>query len=189
MPRSAEQVEARSQKNAGVQQRKDREAGRNERPANPNIGKPFKRYIGGDEVQKRASNFSMFNRPPVVAPAPAGSGGENGTGAPVQPPVQNPGINPNQMYSPPAPSGLPMSSLVRGLGSPGQPMPSGPGGAMPQPPMQPPGGPMGAVTGGGNTFGQMPQVTGAMRSGIAQPMPQVPQRPMQYSLANRRFGV
>ena len=174
MPRSAEQVEARSQKNAGVQQRKDREAGRNERPANPNIGKPFKRYIGGDEVQKRASNFSMFNRPPVVAPAPAGSGGENGTGvpgqqtapvelqraAPFQPPVQNPGINP-----------------------------AGLGGVLPRPPIPAPGGPMGPELGGGNTFGQMPKVVGAVGPRMAQPMPQVPQRPIQYSLANRRFGA
>jgi len=174
MPRSVEQKEAGNQKKINVQARKDREAGRNERPANPNIGKPFKRYIGGDEVQKRASNFSMFNRPPVVAPAPAGSGGENGTGvpgqrtapvelqraAPFQPPVQNPGINP-----------------------------AGLGGVLPRPPIPAPPGPMGAVTGGGNTFGQMPQVTGVARPGMAQPMPQVPQRPIQYSLANRRFGA
>lgn len=158
-------------------------------PENPNIGKPFKRYIGGDEVQKRASNFSMFSRPPVEAPPP----GQRT--APVQmPPVPastpsqvmqnnpNPGMNPNQMYSDP--------SQVQPV--PGQLMSAGPGGILPRPPIPAPAGIVGSVTGGGGIFGQMPQatgMTGQRMPNLGQPMPQVPQRPVQYSLANRRFGA
>jgi hypothetical protein len=58
--------------------------------APPAVGQPFKRYIGRDEVQKRAQSFNSFTRPPVVAPP------QNPPAAPVAPvvPGQNGGINP-----------------------------------------------------------------------------------------------
>ena len=161
---------------------------------NPNIGKPFRRYIGGDEVQKRAQNFSMFNRPPVVAPSPTGPGGAPRPSGPggilPQMPPQNPGINPNQMYS----------NLSQAQPVSGQPMSAGPGGILPQQQqaVQRMSGMAGGSIGGATNMSMqnpggtpMPQVTGMPGQRMlnsSQPIPQVPRRPMQYSLANRGWG-
>jgi hypothetical protein len=140
--------------------------------AESNVGKPFQRYIGRDEVQKRAGNMggsgTMFGRLPVVAPAPTPRG-----------PVSAPGGN------------NPNDGGVVGTSVPGQI----PGGAVRQrPQMQPPGGLVASQPGGGGMpggFGPMQRggVVGTSVPGqIPGAMPVVPQRPIQYSLANRGWN-
>jgi hypothetical protein len=121
------------------------------------VGKPFQRYIGRDEVNKRAlGGLRSFDRPPVVAPPPNLGGNRLPTApAPVPAPVP---IAPVVNSAPVTPG--------NNGGFVGTSAPT----AIPQRPIP------------------IPAPMNAGYRAPVQPMPTVPQRPIQYSLANRGWG-
>lgn len=139
------------------------------------FGRPFRRYIGRDEVQKRATSMggaNMFSRPPVTAPVP---------GQPA--PVPAVSVQPHQGGgfmggASPAPiqtlPGMPSNQGLRA------PMPANPGLRAP----------MTGYTGGGGGTVQPPQVQPPMATvAPGNTMPVVRPGSVQFSLANRGWGA
>jgi hypothetical protein len=172
------------------------------------VGQPFRRYIGRDEVQKRAisrGGANMFGRPPVVAPAPGQpapaspvlsavrSGAPSNVGTTLVNQNQNGGINPGGNSFPGSPinpaqaqakamemAGVQQQGMVQNMVQSSVPRPANPGLRAPMP----------GYTGGGGGMGQPPQVqppTAPVAPGNL--MPVVRPGQVQFSLANRGWGA